>query len=188
MDGGVDEERDDELRTRVLLRIRQPPMGGAAIDYVHWALAVPGVTRAWCSPLEMGMGTVTVRFMMDHLRADEDGFPRQVDVDRVINYLDAERPVAVKDLFVVAPLRQPINVNIARLEPDTPAVRAGIGDSLREMLMERAEPGGTLYAAWKNYAIMSAPGVVSFFLVNPADDVMPSPGHMPVLGNILYGS
>jgi len=187
MDGGVDEESDDELRARLLLRIRQPPMGGASIDYVHWSLAVPGVTRAWCSALEMGMGTVTVRTMMDNLRAGEGGFPRQNDLDRVSSYLDTVRPVAVKDLFVVSPIRQRVNVIIRRLNPDTPAVRAAIGESLQTMLRERAEPGETIFAAWKNYAIMNAAGVASFSLGNPNDDFMPSPGHMPVLGNILYG-
>jgi uncharacterized phage protein gp47/JayE len=187
MDNGVDEETDDELRARLLLRIRNPPAGGSNIDYVHWALAVPGVTRAWCSSLEMGMGTVTVRVMMDNLRADEQGFPRQVDLDRVETYLDTVRPVAVKDLFVVVPLRQAVNVIIWRLQPDTPATRAAIGDSLAAMLKEQAEPGGTIFAAWKNFAIMSAPGVVSYFLAASGDDVMPSPGHMPVLGNISYG-
>jgi uncharacterized phage protein gp47/JayE len=187
MDGGVDEETNEELRGRLLLRIRQPPAGGSNIDYVHWALAVPGVTRAWCSSLEMGMGTVTVRVMMDNLRADEHGFPRQSDLDRVWNYLDTVRPVAVKDMWVVAPIRQRVDIIVRRLTPDTPAVRAAIGDSLAAMLKERAEPGGAIYAAWKNFAIMNAPGVVSYALGNPNDDVMPSPGHMPVLGNISYG-
>ena len=49
LDGGTDAETDDELRARVLRRIQQPPMGGAAYDYEAWALAVPGVTRAWAS-------------------------------------------------------------------------------------------------------------------------------------------
>ncbi len=75
MTGGADEESDDELRVRVLARIRQPPMGGCAYDYVAWALQVAGVTRAWCSPKEMGPGTVTVRIMCDDLRASNGGFP-----------------------------------------------------------------------------------------------------------------
>ena len=186
MDGGVDEESDDQLRSRVLLRIREPPQGGAAIDYEHWALSVPGVTRAWCYALEMGMGTVTVRFMMDELRAAEDGFPHQTDVDTVAAYLDQVRPVAIKDMFVVAPIRQTVNVEINGLVPDTLSVRAAINASLKAMILDRAEPGGTIYAAWKNYAVMSAPGVQSFTLGNPDDDQMPSNGHMPVLGNIVY--
>ena len=42
--GGTDTENDDDLRMRVLQRIRQPPQGGANHDYVRWALAVPGCT------------------------------------------------------------------------------------------------------------------------------------------------
>src|SRR5262245_4158545 len=113
MTGGTDEETDDELRTRVLLRIRNPPMGGAAHDYVQWTLAVPGVSRAWCGPLEMGMGTVTVRFMCDELRATgdpmTDGFPLPQDIDAVTAYLDSVRPVAIKDIFIESPIPEPIN-------------------------------------------------------------------------------
>ena len=49
-----------------------------------------------------------------------------------------------------------------------------------------AAPGQTIYAAWVSYAIMSAPGVQSFHLVTTDDYVMPSLGHMAVLGTILY--
>ena len=184
---GVDEENDDDLRTRVLLRIRQPPMGGDATDYSQWVLAVPGVTRAWCNPLEMGMGTVTVRFMCDELRADLDGFPTGYDVVQVTNYLNTVRPVAVKDFFVVAPIRQRVDVFIIDLTPDTTAIRAAVEESLKDMLVKKAEPGKTIFAAWKYQAIMEAPGVESFDLRDTGDDVMQSPGHMGVLGDVIYG-
>ena len=79
MSGGTDTETDDELRVRLLDRLSAPPMGGDAEDYVVWALSVPGVTRAWSAPNEMGIGTVTVRFMHD-LRASTGGFPNQDDM------------------------------------------------------------------------------------------------------------
>ncbi|HEX4715267.1 MAG TPA: baseplate J/gp47 family protein, partial [Ktedonobacteraceae bacterium] len=60
MDGGNDPETTDELRARVLQRIREPPMGGDQQDYVKWALAVPGVTRAWCIPNGLGIGTIII--------------------------------------------------------------------------------------------------------------------------------
>src|SRR5262245_4359037 len=185
--GGTDEEGDTELRIRVLERIRQPPMGGAQYDYVRWAKAVPGVTRAWCTPLEMGIGTVTVRVMMDELRADNDGFPFESDLIAVHAYLDTVRPVAVKDFWVVAPIRQPIDVHIGLLDPDTPSMRAAIEDVLEEMLKQYAAPGQTIYGAWKSYAIMSTPGIISFDLLDCTDDIMESPGHMAVLGDIVYG-
>lgn len=184
---GVDEENDDDLRTRVLERIRQPPMGGDAADYVAWVKAVPGVTRAWCGPLEMGMGTVTARFMCDDLRADNDGFPTDYDIQQVRAYLDTVRPVAVKDFFVVAPIKQRVDVFIQNLSPDAPAIRAAVEASLIDMLVSKARPGQTIFAAWKYQAIMAATGVDSFDLHITTDDVMQSPGHMAVLGDILYG-
>jgi uncharacterized phage protein gp47/JayE len=188
LSGGTDEESDDNLRIRVLERIRQPPQGGAAHDYVRWAKAVPGVTRAWCAPLEMGIGTVTVRVMFDDLRADNDGFPLLEDLNAVIGYIDTVRPVAVKDFWVLAPLKQRIEAYINDLTPDTPAVRAAIETSLQEMLLEHAKPGQTIYAAWKYQAIFNTPDVVSFAMATALDDVMPSPGHMAVLGDIVYGA
>ena len=55
--GGADEQSDLLLLQRVLARLRQPPHGGADFDYIRWALEVPGVTRAWVYPLELGAGT-----------------------------------------------------------------------------------------------------------------------------------
>jgi uncharacterized phage protein gp47/JayE len=186
--GGTDEESDIDLRIRVLERIRQPPQGGAAHDYVRWAKAVPGCTRAWCEPLEMGIGTVTVRVMFDELRADNDGFPLEQDLAAVEGYIDTQRPVAVKDFWVLAPLKQRIEAYINDLNPDTPAVRTAIEASLKEMLLNYAKPGQTIYAAWKYQAIFNTPEVISFAMATSLDDVMQSPGHMAVLGDIVYGS
>lgn len=187
LEGGTDEETDDQLRVRVLHRIQQPPQGGAAHDYVQWALAVPGVTRAWCTPNEMGIGTVTVRFMMDDLRSENDGFPLGTDCAAVAAYIDTVRPVAVKDFWVVAPIKQRVDVAIDHLMPDTESIRAAIQQSLKAMLFHYAAPGQTIYAAWKSSAIIQTAGVVSFYLRNNVDDVMESPGHMAVLGDIAYG-
>jgi uncharacterized phage protein gp47/JayE len=188
LDGGTDDETDDELRARVLRRIRQPPMGGDATDYEAWALAVPGVTRAWGSPMEMGIGTVSVRFMMDDLRADNGGFPLQSDCDTVSAYLNTVRPVTVKELYVLAPLKEPIDFDIANLNPDNPSVRAAIEQSILDMLFRYATPGQTIFAAWKFAAVMSAPGVISFDMTTIEDDIMPDVGHMATLGDIYYST
>ena len=87
MDFGVDDETIESSASASCFASANR-QGGAEVDYVQWALGVPGATRAWCYPLEMGMGTVTVRFMMDNLRADEDGFPRQGDVATETEALD----------------------------------------------------------------------------------------------------
>ena len=186
LDGGIDEETDEELRFRVLARIRQPPQGGAANDYVVWALAVPGCTRAWVSPLEMGIGTITVRVLFDDLRADDDGWPQLVDLEAVSNYLDTVRPVAVKDFWVLAPIKQRVDVLINLIDPDTTEIRAAVEANLQEMFFEKAAPGQTIYGAWKVQAIMNTANVKSVDMLDYSDAVMPSPGHMAVLGDIQY--
>lgn len=177
--GGADAESDDELRTRVLLRIRNPPMGGAKTDYEQWALSIAAVTRAWCSPLEMGVGTVTVRIMFDRLRASSNGFPTAVDLAIVQAYIDAVRPVCA-DVFVLAPIAYGLSIRILNLSTDTPSMRIAIEAAIRAMLAERAAPGATIYAAWVSAAISDVVGDGSFDLVF-ADAVMPSKGHMAVL-------
>jgi uncharacterized phage protein gp47/JayE len=188
IDGGADQETDEQLRMRVLQRIRQPPQGGATHDYIRWALAVPGCTRAFCSALEMGMGTVTVRVLFDDLRADNDGWPTEVDLLATTKYIDSQRPVAVKDFWVLAPVKHYIDVHIGNLVPDNSETRASIEKSVLNMLFERALPGQTIYAVWKAQAVMDVANVVSFDLLDWDDDTMPSVGHMAVLGDIVYNA
>lgn len=185
IDGGVDPETDDELRMRILQRIQNPPMGGSKADYEAWALAVPGVTRAWAGP-EQGTGTITVRFLMDDLRASDDGWPTPNDVQTVANYIDLKRPVTVKDCYVLAPIKEFIDITISNLVPNTSEAQAEIEKSIRDMLFIQAAPGQTIYAAWISYAIMNATRVQSFNLITTTDFVMPSLGHMAVLETILY--
>jgi uncharacterized phage protein gp47/JayE len=192
---GVDIESTDSLRDRVLFRIRKPPMGGDADDYVAWAREVPGVTRAWAAPHEVALGTVTVRFMMDDLRADLGGFPLQTDCDAVAAHIAAVRPVTVSDIYVVPPIPQPIDVTIGNLNSDDPSTQAAIIASISAMLKARAaparavngvlQPAQTIYAAWMSEAISAAEGVDHFDLAF-FDAVMPSNGCMATLGSVTF--
>lgn len=195
MAGGIDAEGDESLRDRVLFRIQKPPMGGDADDYVRWARDFPGVTRAWSSPNEQGVGTMTVRVMMDGLRASNNGLPNADDLAAIKSYIDALRPVAVKDFFVVAPVLEPVNFSISGLYPDTAATRAAIAASVNAMMAAKAapahsvngvaQPAQTIYAVWVSDAILNAAGVEHFDLTM-TDHVMPNPGNMAVLGTITY--
>ena len=129
MAGGVDQETDDQLRERILFRIQNPPMGGDLADYETWALEVPGVTRAWAAS-EQGIGTITVRFLMDGTYPDNHGLPTPADVAEVSDYINTKRPVTVKDCFVVAPLLFFYNIEIRNLTTDTPTVRGAIEESI----------------------------------------------------------
>jgi uncharacterized phage protein gp47/JayE len=123
---------------------------------------------------------------MDDLRASDDGWPTPNDVQTVANYIDLKRPVTVKDCYVLAPIKEFIDITISNLVPNTSEAQAEIEKSIRDMLFIQAAPGQTIYAAWISYAIMNAPRVQSFNLITTTDFVMPSLGHMAVLETILY--
>ena len=179
--GGADRETDDALRGRVLARIQQAPMGGAQADYVAWALQVPGVTRAWCYPLEGGPGTVTVRFVRD---ADASLIPDAGEVAAVQAYIDDRRPVCAQ-VTVTAPTAVALNMTIA-LTPDSAAVRAAVQAELADVLQREAYPGGTILLSHLREAISVAAGETNNVLAAPTADVAHSAGQMPVLGTITW--
>jgi len=179
--GGADIEADDLLRARFLERIRKPPHGGAAHDYVAWALEVEGVTRAWCSPAELGLGTVTVRFVRDD---DASPIPDAGEVAAVQAHIDALRPVTA-DVTVVAPVAVPMDIQI-QLTPGTAAVKAAVEAELRDLLLREAEPGTTILLSHLREAISIAAGETDHVLVSPAADVTHTIGQMATFGSITW--
>lgn len=180
IDGGADTESDDDLRVRILLRIRNPPMGGCATDYEQWTLSLPGVSRVWVAPMEMGIGTVTVRFACDVLRASNDGLPTPDDCAMAKAYLDTVRPVTVADLFVLAAIPQGIVPRILNLTDTSPSTKLAIGASLQAMLLEKAAPGQTIFACWISDAITEAVGDATFDLAT-GDFAMANAGSIATL-------
>lgn len=179
--GGADIESPDSLRARLIARVRTPPDGGSATDYVQWALEVPGVTRAWVAPLEQGAGTVVVRFVRDN---DATPIPDAAEVAAVQAYINPLRPVTA-DVYVVAPVADALNFQIT-LTPATVAVKAAVELELRDLLLREAAPGVTLLVSHIREAISTAAGETDHVLVSPAANVVPAIGHMPVFGSITW--
>lgn len=180
--GGFERESDDSLRDRILTRIRKTPMGGAQRDYIAWAREVPGVTRAWAN-MEAGLGTVTLRFMMDDDRAS--GLPLGPDVAAVLNHVDPLRPVSVKDFHVLAPIPYRMNVMIHRLSPNTPSVRAAVEASIAKMFIRRATPGGPIYRGWIGEAVSNSAGEDTHELVFQTMQ-MQNPGQLPIFDGVIW--
>jgi len=181
--GGADEEDDVALRRRLLDRIQMPPAGGAAFDYVRWALEVPGVTRAWVSPLEMGPGSVTVRFMMDDTYPD--GIPQPADKQAVLDHIFPLRPVTA-DLFVEAPIARPLTFRIQGLFPAAQAVRDAVEAELKDLIRREAVPDGTLLISHIREAISIAAGEFDHRLLAPTDDVAHGIGEIATFGTIEW--
>jgi uncharacterized phage protein gp47/JayE len=179
--GGSDEESYEGLRTRLIERLRAPPHGGSAADYVAWAKEIAGVTRAWCYPLELGPGTVVVRFVRDD---DASLIPDAGEVAAVQAHINEVRPVTAT-VTVQAPIPDALNYTIS-VTPDTAPVRAAVEAELKDLLLRSAEPGAIIPRSQIEVAIGTAEGVTDFVLTAPAGDVVHATGHMAVHGAITW--
>jgi len=179
---GSDTEFDASLRERLVARIQDAPHGGADFDYVNWAKEVAGVTRAWAYPLELGAGTVTVRFLRDDDAATT--IPDAAEVAAVQTYIDARRPVTAA-LTVVAPVAVVLNGTIG-VTPNTLAVKAAVEAELRDLVRRVAVPGGTLLLSHIREAVSLAAGETNYNMTAPAADVVLALGQISTFGAITW--
>lgn len=187
LSGGTEQETTDAFRVRVLDRMRQPPHGGAAADYVAWAKEVPGVTRVWVFPLEEGPGTVVVRFVRDDDGSGTAIFPSAgevLDVQLKMTGTNAVAPVAA-EVLVYAPVPQALDFSLS-ITPDTTATRAAVTAALEDLLLRIAAPGGTIPRSQVEIAVGTADGVTDFSVVSPAANVWHLVDNMPFMGTITW--
>ncbi len=186
IDGGNEEEGTEEVRDRLLLRLREPPEGGADQDYEAWALAVAGVTRAWVYANELGLGTVVVRFVRD---LDVSIFPDAGEVAAVQSALAAQRPITA-EVTALAPTNSAVAFTI-HIVPDNADTRAAVTAELGDLMTRVAEPGdgigrGTILLSQIRTAIGVAEDVTDYSMTVPSADVVPALGALPTVGTITW--
>jgi len=180
---GTDQESIEQLRIRLQERVQLVPTGGNDDDYKLWSSEVAGVTRSWVYRQEMGLGTVTVRFMMDDTYAD--GIPQAADVTAHKNYIDTVRPAGMKGYYSAAPVATLLNLTI-QLEPNNATVQAAVQAQLTDLLRSEAAPSGTIKLSHIKEAISLAEGETDHVVISPAADVTHNTGEIAVLGAITW--
>jgi len=162
---GIDVETADAFGSRVIAAFQTTPQGGDEGDYVAWALEVPGVTRAWCSPNGFGAGTVVLRFMMDVAQAAHSGFPQGTngvsqndkgpdglprdvvatgDQLTLADALIDEQPVTAL-VFACAPINNQISFAIDGLSATSTTTRNAIAAAISDVFYRNGDPrGGTI--------------------------------------------
>jgi uncharacterized phage protein gp47/JayE len=211
--GGADQEDPSNFRTRVLDAFSAPPQGGDMADYVNWALAVPGVTRAWVAPNLAGAGSVTVFTMLDEAEEAYNGFPQGSngtatnetrgtgaatgDQLNVANYIFPLRPVTAL-VYSNAPTASPVNFTITDLGANnTTAMQAQIVAALADMFVRLANVGGSVNpatgAAWPAIepsdwygALEAIPGLTTFNVTVPAAAITAGRGAQFNVGTKTY--
>ena len=200
--GGADLELDPPLQARMLESYGAPPHGGNQSDYVTWALEVPGVTRAWCSPVGMGYGTVVVYFMMDVAEAAYGGFPQGTngvaalesraspatgDQLAVANFIYPLRPVTPV-VYAAAPQASPVDFIILwSTGTISSAQQAQVAAALTALFVAVDSPLATtsLVQSQIDTAISAIAGMPSFSLLAPNSwPITSAVGYLLTLGTI----
>jgi len=177
LSGGTDTETDSELLDRLLDYMQNPPGGGTNADYRRWAREVPGVTQAWVFPLRAGLGTVDV------LISSGGGLPTPELIAAVQAYLDDQRPVACKEVRVLAPVNLPQDVQAkVRLSGTTLELLRPQAQALLESYLRGLLPGGLVVRARLEALLLSLPGVVDAQVLLPAANVQAGDVYWPQLG------
>ncbi len=178
---GADLEGTESLRSRFLARLADPPEGGTVADYIGWALSVAGVTRAWVTPLELGPGTVVVRFARDN---DPSPIPDSGEVATVQAYLDTVAP-AHAAVTAFAPVDYGIDFELS-ITPNTSVTRAAVIAELNDVIIRTGRPGGTQLRSAFTTAIGNTTGITDYNLVEPAGDTSLSTNQLPSFGSIIW--
>lgn len=182
MSDGADPETTDAYRSRVVAAWQNPPQGGNETDYEAWARQVPGVTRVWVRPQGLGAGTVVIYV------------PSSGQVASVQAVLDSPDTAPVgAAVTVIATTNDATNFTI-HLSPDTTATRTEITAELTDFFSNQTEPGKTggsvsvLLSALRTVVGQSVQlsGGTDYVMTAPSADIVPSNGHLPVMGTITW--
>ncbi|MDU4291140.1 baseplate J/gp47 family protein [Mixta calida] len=201
--GGTDIENEEDFRTRVLEAFQETPQGGNDADYKKWALAVPGITRAWVTRRLMGAGTVGVYIMTDkNLGTNDSGFPTGKDgvsssetqypggiaSGDQLSVADAIYPLqpATAVVYVCSPVKTVVPFTIAGLSGATATLKASINTAIDTVFFNYGKPGGTIDLSDIQAAISGIPGTSGFILNSPAMNIVMGTGGLPVRGAMTY--
>jgi uncharacterized phage protein gp47/JayE len=201
--GGADLEVDSSLHMRMLESYAAPPHGGNQADYVTWALAVTGVTLAWCAPQGLGPGTVVVYFMMDAAEPAHGGFPQGTNGVAVLETRDVAatgdqlavanaifplRPVTAL-VYAVAPVAQPQAFTLAGLASVSTAQQGQVSAALAGLFLLKDSPLATVSIEQSDVtaAVSAIGGLPSFAVTTPSSwPITSAAGSLFTLGTVSF--
>lgn len=181
---GADVETVPQGLARLLFRLRNPPRGGTATDYIVWALEVAGVTRAWSFPLLEGVNSVSVAFVRDNDGLDAAIIPSGPERTSVLTHLQSVAP-AGSIPKVITLTAQNVDFELTSLVPNTTATHNAVKASVRDMLFQKAAPATSITSSDLNIAVAGATGVTSFALA-PFSTVTSATNQIQVLGTVTF--
>jgi uncharacterized phage protein gp47/JayE len=176
--GGAPLEDDESLRERLLQRLQYPPHAGSRQDYIRWAKEITGVTDVWIGRNAFGPGTVGIWFLF------EDAIPNAAQVEMVQEYIAELAPIAANPV-VMAPIPEPVRIEITGFSPNTAAAKAAAKAEIKDMIEQKRDVTSTgdqkyMRQSWFWQAVANATGERYHKVTLPNDDIPITIGHIPV--------
>lgn len=126
--GGAEEETDEALIDRILLKKRTPATSGNTYHYIEWAMEVDGVGNVRVFPLDAGNGTVGVMPITPGGRAPDEEILQAVHA-----HIEEKRPIGAT-VLVYAPKEI-----LIRTEAKISLTPSGNLEEVREAYREKLE-------------------------------------------------
>jgi uncharacterized phage protein gp47/JayE len=126
---GEDEETPEQFRARILQRMAGAPQGGAAPDYIAWAMQVPGIIKAFA--FNSGAGAVNVYPLV--ATTGPARIPSASKLAEAQAYISnpARRPLCSTPT-VAAMVEKVISITITGLSPADATTKAAITSALQK--------------------------------------------------------
>lgn len=187
MELGTDRETDPEAIYRLHQRLANPPRGSAPADYERWALACPGITRAWGVRNPAGPTSAGVIIMADNNAPY--GLPTEAQRQYVYDYIRDPLRGPPDELFVIIP--DPLVIDILlQIDPDTQRTRDGIQLELADLFWRESVPGGRIPHTHLDEAASIAPGEYDHVFVQPplvpGGAIIATAYEIAVLGGVAF--
>lgn len=191
LDGGGDQEIDEDLRLRLLEIIQNPIAHFNVAEITSVAKSIAGVTRVFVQEITPDIGTVTIYFMRDD---DASTIPDAAEIAEVKAVIDAIKPANTDtaDVIVAAPTAVITDFTFSAISPDSATMRTAIENSLGLFFRERPEVGVNIVEEAYNAAIyntvdtVTGDELVSFTLDSPPADIAIAATEIGTLGNITF--
>lgn len=195
--GGAEAETWQELRARVLQRIRQPPHGGAAFDYIEWLSAKFDIRAIAVAPEWIGRGSVGLIVAMKDGNSGRP--PSEDEKEAMLDYIGRPgsphgvRPVTAHVVIVSASAKiLPMRV---RVRPFNTATKKAIEDAWAAFILSIGDEndegnetpiGATIYRSRLIEALSAAAGEYAHDLIEPAENIVLGKTDYPVAGEVTF--
>lgn len=201
--GGSDIESESSFRERILFAYQNISNGGSEADFIKWARAVPGVTRAWCVRRIVGAGTVGVYVMTDTSNVNDDGFPSGTDgisskeawgttkatgtQGVVADYIYDLQPVTAL-VFVCSPIKKKVDFELEGLKEASDDLKEKIRKAINSVFFEvdKLDGSGVILLSELNYALSNITGSTGYIMNQPSSNIQLDIGELPIIGDIQY--